>query len=158
MLKYHIITGRRMHYVHALHQTYGPVVRIGPNEVAVADPDGFAQIHRIGGGFLKAPWYAEATGAPEPGIFDMIDPKQHSQRRKLFSRAFSNSSLRQNWEPAIREKVELAVSRIKAEAQTGDSDILKWWTFMTTDVMGHLSFGESFNMLQVGEVSISSSS
>lgn len=144
-----------MHYVHGLHAAYGPIVRIGPNEVAVASPDGFAQIHRIGSGFLKAPWYAETVGAPEPGLFDMVDTRQHSQRRKLFARAFSNSSLRQNWEPAVREMVGLAVSRIKAEAQRGEADVLKWWTFMTTDVMGRLSFGESFNMLQVGEVGIS---
>jgi hypothetical protein len=62
--------------------------------------------------------------------------------------------LRQNWESVIREKVELAVAKIKDDAKRGDADVLKWWTFMTTDVMGHLSFGESFHMLELGEVTL----
>ena len=142
-----------MYYVHSLHEVYGPVVRIAPEEVAVADPDGVAQIHRIGGGFLKGPWYMGTNDAPEPGIFAMVNPKEHAQRRKLFAKAFSNSSLRQNWEPTIKEKVTLAVARIKDDAQKGDADILKWWTLMATDIMAHLSFGESFHMLELGEVS-----
>jgi hypothetical protein len=64
-------------------------VRIAPREVAVADPDGVAQmIHRIGGGFLKGPWYEEINHTPEAGILAMVDPKKHAQRRKLFAKAF----------------------------------------------------------------------
>lgn len=46
-------SGRRMHYIHHLHQRYGSVVRIAPNEVAVADLEAFSQIHRIGSGFQE---------------------------------------------------------------------------------------------------------
>ncbi|CAK7224183.1 hypothetical protein SEUCBS140593_005484 [Sporothrix eucalyptigena] len=141
----------RMYYVHALHEQYGPVVRISPEEVAVADPESVAQIHRIGGGFLKGPWYTGTNNAPEPGIFAMVNPKDHAQRRRLFAKAFSNTSLRQNWEPTVQEKVKLAVSRIKEEAMQGEADMLKWWTLMATDIMAHLSFGESFHMLELGE-------
>ncbi|KAJ9165730.1 Cytochrome P450 [Coniochaeta hoffmannii] len=151
VLKFHTLKGTRMYYVDSLHQFYGPIVRISPHEVAVADPESVAKIHRIGSGFLKSSWYQAFNKAPEPGIFSMIDPKQHAQRRKLFAKAFSNASLKANWEPSIREKAELAVARIKDEAQRGEADVLKWWTLMATDVIGHLSFGESFGMLQIGQ-------
>lgn len=84
----------------------------------------------------------------------MRDPKEHAARRKLFARPFSKSELRRTWEPAVREKVQLAVSQIQRELKAvGKSDLLKWWTFLATDVSGQLMFGESFNMLQLGKVS-----
>ncbi|TDZ29571.1 putative sterigmatocystin biosynthesis P450 monooxygenase STCB [Colletotrichum spinosum] len=152
VLRYYNLTGRRMHYVHGLHHRYGPIVRISPKEVAVADPESFTAIHKIGSGFLKGPWYSTVTVGVEPGIFAMVDPKKHAARRRLFARAFTCASLRRNWEPIVRQKVERAVERIKAEeAVCGSADILKWWTLMTTDVIAHLSFGESFEMLELGK-------
>lgn len=86
----------------------------------------------------------------------MQNPHDHAARRKLFSRAFSNSSMKSTWETEIRRKTALAVSQIKiAATQPGKgADILKWWTLMTTDVITHLSFGESFGMLEQGKVSL----
>ncbi|KAI0170736.1 cytochrome P450 [Pestalotiopsis sp. NC0098] len=155
-LKLAVLTGRRIHHVDALHRAYGPIVRIAPDEVAVADLEAFSQIHRIGGGFNKSAWYNEngtriPGGAVEPGIFNMRDPKQHAQRRRLFARPFSNSALRGSWEDAVRATVERAVARIRAEAAGGgDADVLKWWTLMTTDVIAHLAFGDSFDMVGFG--------
>ncbi|KAL0938185.1 cytochrome p450 [Colletotrichum truncatum] len=151
VLKFYNLTGRRMHYVHSLHHRYGPIVRISPTDVAVADPDGFNTIHKIGSGFLKGPWYSTIAPGVEPGIFAMVDPKQHAARRKLFARAFTSTSLRQNWESVVRQKVERAVERIKTDALNGKADVFKWWTMMTTDVIAHLSFGESFDMLEFGK-------
>jgi cytochrome P450 len=152
ILKFYIITGRRIHYVDSLHQKYGSVVRIAPNEVAVSDLEGFANIHKIGGGFLKSPWY-ETLVAREPGIFAQRDPNLHAARRRLFAQAFSNSALQRNWATEIHEKARLAVARIKADALTSEADILKWWTLLATDVIAHLAFGESFDMLELGKVS-----
>jgi len=35
----------------------------------------------------------------------------------------------------------------------GAADVLKWWLFMASDIIGELSFGESFHGLEHGEVS-----
>jgi len=153
ILKYHVVTGNRIHYIHALHKHYGPIVRISPQEVAISDPDSVSAIHKIGGGFLKSAWYDGITPGRESGIFAMRDPHLHSARRRLFARAFSVSSLLANWEPEIREKTGLAVEKIKQDAMGGGADVFKWWTLMTTDVIAHLSFGESFHMLEQGKVS-----
>jgi hypothetical protein len=52
----------------------------------------------------------------------------------------------------VKEKAETAVGKIKRDAQRGTADILKFWTFYTTDTVSHLSFGESFRMLEQEEV------
>lgn len=163
VLKYHILAGREMYYVHALHRRYGPVVRLTPRDAAVCDLASFAQIHRAGSAFRKGPWYDSSS----PGIFAERDPQRHGERRRLFARAFSKTALRANWEPVVRRTAEKAVARIKAEAlqppppptPTGEAasksggkkaDVLKWWTLMATDVIAHLSFGESFDMVGRG--------
>ena len=42
----------------------------------------------------------------------------------------------------------MAVSKINRDAKIDKADILKWFTFMATDVIVELSFGESFHMLE----------
>jgi cytochrome P450 len=112
------------------------------------------QIHKIGSGFLKSAFYENLVPAGTPGVFTMRDAHAHAARRKLFARAFSNISIRSNWEVDIRMKVELAVQRIKQDASGAEkgANVLKWWTLMATDVIAHLSFGESFNMLELVQV------
>ncbi|TGO35987.1 hypothetical protein BHYA_0139g00130 [Botrytis hyacinthi] len=78
----------------------------------------------------------------------MIDPKVHAIRRKLFAHAFSKSSLKATWESDVRKKVDMAVQKIKRDALVGEVDILKFFMFMATDVIGHICFGESFGTLE----------
>lgn len=83
----------------------------------------------------------------------MVNPKAHSIRRKLFSNAFSQNTLL-GWEELLESKVRLALSGMKRQsAVEGSADILQWWTFMASDVIGELGFGESFRALEHGEVS-----
>ncbi|KXH68548.1 cytochrome P450 [Colletotrichum salicis] len=145
--------GRRIYYVHFLHEKYGTVVRISPYQVAISDPDGFVAIHRIESGFLKSPWYEEFVGdsGVGVGVFATADPVKHAVMRKLFSRAFSATSLRQNCEVVVREKVAKAVQKIKGQALHGSVDLLHWLMLMTWDVVGQLCFGESFELLESGK-------
>lgn len=55
-------------------------------------------------------------------------------------------------------KVDLVISQIQNElAREGVCDILKWSTFLATDVSTHLMFGESVGMLEKGEVRVTPS-
>ncbi|KAJ5729232.1 uncharacterized protein N7483_003740 [Penicillium malachiteum] len=143
--------GAQLYYIHRLHQTYGHIVRISPNEVSVSSMADIREIHRIGSGFLKTEWYDVFTRGLI-GVFNMRDPKEHAQRRKLFARPFSKSALRTSWEPVVKDKAQLAISQIQNEiAANGICDFLKWATFLATDISSHLMFGDSFDMLQKGK-------
>lgn len=149
-----------MFYIHSLHHKYGPIVRAAPREVVIADAFAAQAIHKVGSGFNKSAWYEDITMMTRPdtsgnsGIFFMRDAKDHAARRRLFARPFSNSSLQANSESIVRQKVTIAVNKIREESERdGRADILKWWTLMTTDVIAHLSFGESFGGLEQGKVS-----
>ncbi|KAJ6107577.1 cytochrome P450 [Penicillium sp. IBT 18751x] len=140
-LKFATISGKQMYFVHQLHQRFGPVVRISPTEVSVSSLTGFKEIHRVGSGFLKSEWYEKFTPGRE-GIFMMRDAKKHAQRRKLFARSFSKSHLRTT---SRKGPVQGELDR------NGVCDVMKWATFLATDVSGHLMFGDSFDMLRVGK-------
>ncbi|KAI3527869.1 cytochrome P450 [Colletotrichum abscissum] len=45
----------------------------------------------------------------------------------------------------------MAIERIKGEATLGSCDILHWLMLMTSDVIGQLAFGESFELLESGK-------
>ena len=155
------MSGCRSQYIHTLHQRYGSIVRLTPDEVSVSDVQSFKEIHRIGGGFVKSPWYLNmSTGGPGSalGLFQIPDPKQHAARRKMFARGFSQAHLRSQWEGVVQERVRLAVARIKQECATsGSVDVLKWWMYLAADVSAELMFGESFHMLESDEVCTKSS-
>jgi len=151
-LKRAVIGGRRIFYINDLHKRYGNVVRLSPTEVSVgADVQAFKTIHGVQNKFVKDAWYERLTNFPRLSVFSMRDLRAHGARRRLFARGFSKSYLRETWEPAVRDTVASAVSRIRADAMTSSADLMKWWTFMATDIIGILGYGESFGLLEAGE-------
>ncbi|KAI9710719.1 MAG: hypothetical protein M1820_002552 [Bogoriella megaspora] len=151
-LKLAVLTGRRIHYVQSLHNRYGSYVRIAPTEVSVADLEGFKQIHRINSGFTKSSWYGDIMRLPRPVMFTMTEANAHAMRRKLFARAFSKTQVREHWERLLTSKIHMAIDRIKADAESGTADLLKWFTLMTSDIATHVFFGESFSMIESGQI------
>jgi hypothetical protein len=48
-----IWSGKHEEHIRELHKKLGPIVRIGPNEVAISDPQAVKVIYSTGGGFTK---------------------------------------------------------------------------------------------------------
>lgn len=134
---------------HALSLQYGPIVRLSPRSVLIRDLDGFAAIYRMGSPFRKAREHGTVTFRGHANLFSMRDKQQHSARRRLYARAFTTSSLRSQWEPAVRVIAEAVVASIRRHAEEdGTADVYRLWKFMTADVVSRLAFGESFGMVE----------
>ncbi|CAI7672494.1 unnamed protein product [Penicillium manginii] len=89
VLKYYEFQGKRRVWIHSLHERYGPVVRLAPNEVAFANLEGMKEIYQSGGsGYDKTEFY---------DLFKQYgrrtDVKQHSQRRKLFAERYAMTNI-----------------------------------------------------------------
>lgn len=144
------MTGERARYEHALHERYGPVVRISPYEVSLASSSASKLIYQIGSPFLKTPWYNIATG-DHAGLFTLLDPKAHAQRRRLLAHSYSENWIK-NMEPYIAAKTRTAVSRMAETIdRKGFVNVNEWFWFMATDVISEAAFGESFDLLKIGE-------
>ncbi|KAM0788727.1 hypothetical protein ACM66B_002819 [Microbotryomycetes sp. NB124-2] len=147
------MAGRRVMYIHELGKRYGPVIRIAPNEVAINDLQAVKQIHKVGSGFLKPSWYSLSTGEDgNPGMFAMIDSKAHAARRKMFSQQFSKNGILE-WEGLLHEKFADATEGMRKSAVNGKVDLMVWWAYLATDLIGEMCFGENFETLQRGQPS-----
>ncbi|EMC98923.1 hypothetical protein BAUCODRAFT_385201 [Baudoinia panamericana UAMH 10762] len=155
-LKLRVLSGRRTHYIHALHKIYGPVVRIAPFEVSFSDMRAHREIHKVGTQFIKAPWYQNQMPGQHSdeltGVFGVRDPKKAIARRKLFQMAGSLTTVLE-WEPLIVDIIKQTVQEIKQEGRQGVVDLMKWWQLMAADVVGTLAFGEPFRLVEKGQKS-----
>ncbi|KAL2846419.1 cytochrome P450 [Aspergillus pseudoustus] len=152
ILKYYTVLGQRPRYVHALHEKYGPIVRVSPTEIDISDIPAAREIHRIASPYMKAPWYRLLNRKDGESMFSTTDPDYHRRHRRLLSSPLSDANLRTEMEPLVRARINLAIEKMKSEAASprGVADIYKWFFFMATDIIGELSFGDSFRMLEIG--------
>jgi len=130
----------------------GPVIRISPNEVSLTDITAVKQVYSTKEIFVKAPWYHKSMPKGAENIFSTADLEFHRRHRRLLSSPLSESSLK-TMEPIVRDLVYLSIEQMKREMlKRGAVDVYKWALFTTTDVIGELTFGDSFRMLQQGKV------
>jgi cytochrome P450 len=126
----------------------GPVVRVSPNEVDFADAAVAKEIYSVKEAYVKAPFYQKLTPPGVFNVFNVSDVTLHRRYRRLLSGAMSESSLKLMY-PVIEANVNLAIRNMREEMdKRGAADVFKWWLFMATDVIGELTFGESFRMLE----------
>ncbi|KAI1747030.1 cytochrome P450 [Xylaria castorea] len=148
---YYWVVGGKPTYVHNLHLKYGPIVRVAPREVYVIDLEAVQTVFKIKNEFPKSQWYLDFIPTVQ-SIFNTPDIAMHRRFRKLLSSPLSETGLKV-FLPQIEHKVNLVIQRMEEDSKKyGAVDIFKWWLFFTTDVIGELTFGESFRMLESGKM------
>lgn len=180
VIKYHWLKGNRARYQHGLHLKYGtlfifcqaccaklfavfkltdvnfnligPLVRLAPNEVSVTSIEAVKKIYNARETYRKTPWYGDLSFTSE-NLFNTSRVELHRRLRRLLSGSMSETSL-QMAVPQVQSKIDLAMKRIGKEMdRRGAADVIKWFLFMATDIIGELSFGDSFRTLKIGEKS-----
>ena len=149
-----IFSGRFVKGITELHSKYGPIVRIAPDELSFATPGAVHDIygHRAGRpNFPKKPLLLADQPNGHPSILNANDA-DHSRIRRLLSHAFSESALRQQ-EPLLQSYIDLLIDRLHERVNTSSSktakiNLVDWVNFVTFDISGDLSFGESFRSLE----------
>lgn len=139
VLAYRDLVGTRWSYVHELHKTYGSIVRLGPDEIAVNDPQEFTNIHAVGSEFRKR----QQPGTPF-NIFSMSDPKEHRSRRRFYATKFTDQYIKSSKEQAIHQLASLAIGKMKDSAREHPEqhvDLLKWALLFANDVASDIVFG-----------------
>ncbi|RDB27055.1 hypothetical protein Hypma_005050 [Hypsizygus marmoreus] len=129
-----------------LHDKYGPFVRIGPNELSIIDLD--AALAILGPGGLSKGRYYEARQDPRaPGNLLALRGQAHTDRRRLWSRAFTNEALTE-YEQPLSKRAQALVDRLGMLPQP--IDLSFWISLFALDFMGDMAFGGGFEMLRAG--------
>jgi cytochrome P450 len=144
----------------AMHEKYGPVVRIRPGELAFASPQATNDIYcaRTAGqkdGSLKGGarelsklriFYKPSDRVPDSLIVAPFE--KHAQLRKLMAPAFSEKAMREQ-EPLVTTYVDMLISKLRKRADgTTAQNLTKWYNWTTFDIIGDLAFGEPFQCLE----------
>ncbi|KAF3074577.1 putative sterigmatocystin biosynthesis P450 monooxygenase [Trichoderma lentiforme] len=156
----HIHYGIRLSFLQALEILKCPVVRIGPNMLSFSDPSALRDIYMSKafvkeGGFYNVILEASLTSRKrakriyhEEHLLSFTyyftpnpDPEAHSQRRKLLSRGFSQTAMR-DFEPKVASKIYTVLDQWAKIASTSGSavDIFRWTHMLGFDTVYHLMF------------------
>ncbi|RKP06431.1 cytochrome P450 [Thamnocephalis sphaerospora] len=142
-----IFTCKQVHRYRNWHETYGPMVRVGPRSVSVTDPAAVRQIYGSHA-FRKTRMY-DAFVVLGENVFGSRDPEFHKRRKRLVAPAYGQTTLAAI-EPLIwRAGVESLMEKLERQAAAGQvSNLFQEFMFMTFDVVGEVAFGRSFDMLR----------
>jgi cytochrome P450 len=156
------LQGRLAFDLLGLHKNYGPIVRIAPNELALAFDGVWDKVQ--GGTYdnemakLK-PYYRVQASQTD---FIMTAPSEdHAQMRRALSHGFSDRGIR-DMESRMIAMLDKMLGRLLALCRCRDSmptdrparkyeaviDLAKWCNFLTFDMIGELAFGESYKCLE----------
>ncbi|KAF8958558.1 cytochrome P450 [Flammula alnicola] len=155
-------TGKTHIYLKALHDKYGPTVRIGPNELSTVEKDLIPQI--LGNqGMPKGPLWdgrrfsqTETEVKKKYSLIDVRDSAVHSELRKPWNKAFSAEPMK-DYETLLLPRVIQMNSQLREIADTsrgeiGRVDIAKWIDYFSFDFMGDMAFGGSFQLMREGDI------
>jgi cytochrome P450 len=147
-----LIDGSFAHDVKALHDQYGDVVRIAPNQLSFIHPDAWKDIYNYSGS--KPHFTKDLTGYPRPvsGVpsFQVADDATWSVHRRLLAHGFSEKALREQWLPLLEIYTEKLLMKLNEQIKgpsCGTVDIVKWLNFTTFDLTADMTFGESLKCL-----------
>ncbi|RFU33652.1 hypothetical protein B7463_g2674, partial [Scytalidium lignicola] len=90
--------------------------------------------------------YPVAPGGAH-SILSAQSDADHSRYRRLISHGFSEKAMREQ-EPVATSYIDLLIQRLRERAKHGPQDMVAWYNWTTFDLIGDLTFGESFDCLE----------
>ncbi|KAK7612734.1 cytochrome P450 [Phyllosticta paracitricarpa] len=145
-----IFIGRFNWKVDELHEKYGPIVRINPEELHINDPDFWDEFYARGAKSTR--WNGtngrfSGRGAPQ-AIPSTLDNDLHRIRRAAMLPLFSKRSIN-DIEPLIHEKMELACGHLTRHAQTGEPiNMVDVWSALAADIITQYGWGLCLDSLK----------
>ncbi|KAF1976729.1 benzoate 4-monooxygenase cytochrome-like protein P450 [Bimuria novae-zelandiae CBS 107.79] len=138
--------------LHELHTKYGPVVRIAPDELSYINPEAWKDIY----GNRNIPKNAVWAGQEEqnhPISIVSTNEETHLRNRRALTGAFTEHAISEH-ASVLEDLVGLMITRFKEQEASGQGkavvDLVDWTNFLTFDVSGLLSYGESFSSVDNG--------
>lgn len=151
-----------------LHEKYGPVVRVAPDELSFTHPDAWKDIygHRVGKSHnvLELPKAGRfyRTRGTLPNIISEEDRAHHGLVRRVLSHGFSDQSLRAR-ESVITGYADTLIRQLRKVSEPPSNDevsnpmerasvnMTAWYNWVTVDIISHLGFGEPSGCLEHAE-------
>ncbi|KAK1976428.1 oxoglutarate/iron-dependent oxygenase [Colletotrichum cereale] len=139
--------GRYTFQIQRMHEKYGPVVRISPNELHVNEPSFIDELYAGGGKKRdKYAYFSAQFGIPD-SVFGTPCHDLHRLRRGALNRFFSKASVNK-LEPIIHNAIDKLISQLQTHEGSGKPVTMTMaFSCMTTDVVTEYAFAKSYDFL-----------
>ncbi|KAJ8132033.1 hypothetical protein O1611_g1591 [Lasiodiplodia mahajangana] len=146
-----LLRGDQHTYYKSLHDKYGPVVRVSPNEVSFISAEARQEIYGLRKGGMnmeKSPIFLGSVAAldGQTGVSLAVN-ENHARQRKALGYLFTNSALLQLENLVVAHIHKLVNALSAAAAQNRAVDMSNWFTYTGFDIIGDLCFAEPFGCL-----------
>jgi cytochrome P450 len=130
--------------VQRLHEKYGPIVRVAPDEVSFITAAAWNDVYgqKVAKSLIRdGKWYANLTEGQE--VIIVASEADHMRFRKIFGPAFGDNALHES-RSVIMSNIDLLIAQLKHELKKTDgvADMVKWYNWTTFDIIGSLVYGE----------------
>ncbi|KAL5476669.1 hypothetical protein ACEPAI_2855 [Sanghuangporus weigelae] len=150
-IMYIIWKGKQLDIVTGLHKKYGTHVRLGPNELSIADADLLPAL--LAPDMPRGPmWDGRRNPDAEPNLIATRSREDHARKRVAWTHAFSTASVRE-YQPAIARRAGQLAEELEKRALAGETvDLVNWMIYFAFDFMGDMAFGGGFELMRDGDV------
>ena len=147
------ISRRLPQWISALHSTYDSrIVRISPSKLSFIDADAWKDIYSYRPGHPPFERDGHTFGKAFNGVHTLLTAPRldHARSRRVLDHAFADRAYRDQ-KPAVVGHVDTLIRSLHEQIRgqdLGKVDIGKWYNWMSFDIIGDLSFGQSFDCLK----------
>lgn len=143
-LAYDAWNARAIHTIRALHQNYGPVVRVEPNQVSFNSLSALRTIYGAGSNFERTSFYKMFDAYGTPNLFTFASGLDHRNRKKLISHMYSNQRLMEDDSvQMMRRKVQGFLDLIKKEPNVA-GEIFTSLHYFSFDAISEFVYGPNY--------------
>ncbi|PVI00777.1 cytochrome P450 oxidoreductase [Periconia macrospinosa] len=136
-----------------INKKYGPVARIGPNNLITDDPEFTRRILAARSHYTRGPWFDSIKINPHiSNIVSERHPGKHNHLRYQMSAGYAGKDI-PDLESTIDERIVDFVRRIEQDwlstvEGTKSFDIARRIQYLTVDIITHLSFGKPLGFVE----------
>ena len=138
--------------LHELHERYGPVVRVAPDELSYVNAEAWRDIYG-NRKIAKNRVWAGQEEEHHPISIVSTDESTHLRNRRALTGAFTEHAIVEH-APVFEGLIGLLIQKLKDAIIQGQgnaiTDLTSWMNWLTFDVSGALSFGEPFGSVAEG--------
>ena len=133
--------GEHTRTIHKLHQNYGPVVRIGPNEVHFNSLEALQKIYGAGSGFERVAFYNVFDVYGKRNLFTLHSVNSHSQRKKLLANLYSKSTIMKAPTAGLVEKEVSEYMKLLEGSEGRSVDLFETLHYFSIDSIANFVYG-----------------
>lgn len=146
--------GQYNHKIRELHQGYGPIVRINPEEIHISDPKWFGVLY-VGPGHARDRSVRTNRGNGSVGsVASSVEHDIHRTRRSAINPYFSKAAIDQLGDQ-VWEAFELMQAKLTERSEAGHNvNLGAALGAVTIDVVTRYVYGESWNVLRTPDLGV----